>query len=67
MIFEFTNPRGQRTFTLSRADMIAATEWARSLCHLVYGPEEGEAKFRALPAHRVLSLWAMRPNRTGEA
>lgn len=60
MIHEFTNARGHRAFTLTAADLAAATEWARSMCHLVYGREEGEARFRDLPARQVLSLWAQR-------
>jgi hypothetical protein len=67
MIVEFTNRHGRRTFTMTPADIIAITEWARSMCHLAYGPEEGERQFRALPAKQVLSLWAVRPDRTGEA
>jgi hypothetical protein len=62
MIVEFTNRRGQRTFTMNRADLVAATAWARSMCHLIYGPDDGEARFRALPAKQVLSLWADRTN-----
>ena len=60
MIHEFTNSRGQRAFTLTAADLAAATEWARSMCHLVYGLTEGEERFRVLPARQVLSLWAQR-------
>ncbi|NBR01042.1 MAG: hypothetical protein EBT79_09660 [Actinobacteria bacterium] len=67
MIVEFTNRRGQRTFTMNHADLVAATEWARAMCHIAYGPEEGEARFRALPAKPVLSLWAVRPDRNAEA
>lgn len=67
MIHEFTNARGQRAFTLTAADLSAATEWARSVCHLVYGREEGEERFRALPARQVLSLWAHRAAATVEA
>ena len=54
MIHECTNSRGQRAFTLT------AAEWARSMCHLVYGLTEGEERFRVLPARQVLSLWAQR-------
>ena len=60
MIQEFTNPRGQRAFVMTAADLAAATEWARSMCHLAYGPVEGEEHFRNLPARQVLSLWANR-------
>lgn len=60
MIHEFTNGRGHRTFTLTAADLAAATEWARSMCHLVYGVTEGEERFRILPARQVLSMWAQR-------
>ena len=60
MIHEFTNARGHRTFTLTAADLAAATEWARSMCHISYGPVEGERRFRNLPARQVLSLWANR-------
>ena len=67
MINEFTNARGQRTFTMTAADLAAATEWARSMCHLAFGREEGEEKFRLLPARRVLSLWAQRSAAPHEA
>lgn len=60
MIHEFTNGRGHRAFTLTAADLAAATEWARSMCHLVYGVTEGEERFRILPARQVLSMWAQR-------
>jgi hypothetical protein len=56
MIQKFTNARGQHAFTLTMADLAAATAWARSMCHSVYGPVEGEKRFRNLPARQVLSF-----------
>jgi hypothetical protein len=67
MIHEFTNNRGHRAFTLTAADLSAATEWARSMCHLVYGVTEGEERFRDLPARQVLSMWAQQTTTPIEA
>lgn len=48
-----------RTIVRGRlADLNAAAEWARALCHLVYGPDLGEARYRRMPAIKILSLWA---------
>lgn len=48
----------QTVFTGTAADLTAASEWARALFHLLFGPTEGEARFRKVPAKAVLSLWA---------
>lgn len=56
-----SNVRGRRVFTMTAEDIEAASEWARAVCHLAYGPEEGERRFRSLPAERILSVWAVRP------
>lgn len=56
-----SNVRGLRRFTGTAADLAVAAEWVRSVCHIAYGPEEGERRFRALPAELILSLWAVRP------
>jgi hypothetical protein len=54
----FHNHVGQPVFVFRAKDLAHITEWARALCHLVFGPEEGERHFRKLPAMAVLSLWA---------
>lgn len=56
-----SNVRGRRRFAGTAADIAIASEWARAVCHLAYGPEEGERRFRALPAERILSVWAVCP------
>jgi hypothetical protein len=60
MIQDFTNHNGQRTFTFTAADLAAATEWARSMCHATLGPKLGELQFRRIPALQILSLWSNR-------
>jgi len=46
---------------MNHADLEAATAWARGLCIMFFGPEEGEAYFRKLPALTVLRAWTSRP------
>jgi len=60
MIRQYVSTNGRSAFRMSPEDISAAAEWARSLCHLAYGPVEGEVKFRLLPARQVLTLWAQR-------
>jgi hypothetical protein len=58
MIRSNTTPDGNTAFTCTVQDLKAVTTWARSMCHLAFGPEKGEQHFRRLPAKGVLSLWA---------
>lgn len=46
---------------MSLAELSAATKWARETCHAVYGAEEGERVFRAMPAVTVLMAWRSHP------
>jgi len=55
-----SNANGRRRFTATASDIATASEWARAVCHIAYGPVEGERRFRAIPAERILSLWAYR-------
>lgn len=67
MIREFTNPSGQRVFTLTAADLDAAAAWTRAACHLAYGPDKGEEMFRSIPAKQVLTRWLAHRTTTIEA
>lgn len=52
---------GRPAFTGTGRDLEAAAVWSRALCHLVFGPVEGEARYRRIPAETVLTLWAREP------
>jgi hypothetical protein len=60
MIRQRTNANGHKVFKMAPEDVSAAAEWARSMCHLALGPEQGEAYFRRLGAEKVLILWKSR-------
>lgn len=57
MLKRHVRPDGKTVYTGNKHDLKALTEWTRALCHAVYGPEEGERKFRQIPAKVVLDLW----------
>jgi hypothetical protein len=59
MIRHMRNPAGQDVYVMTPADISAAAAWARAICHLALGPEEGERHFRALGAQKIISLWAV--------
>ena len=44
-------------FVFKQAELRALTEWCRALCHLVFGPTEGERRFRRLRVIDVAPLW----------
>lgn len=58
MTIEFVNGRGHRTLKMSHAELVAATAWTRTMFHLIYGPDEGEVRFRSAHARQALVLWA---------
>lgn len=45
---------GRIALTGTKDELDAATLWARSMLHMVFGPEAGEERFRAVPALAVL-------------
>lgn len=53
-----SNVNGRRRFTGTSTDIALATAWAQAVCHIAFGPVEGERRFKSLPAERVLTLWA---------
>lgn len=52
-----TTVDGKATIIMHPMEVAAATEWARSFCHLALGPEKGETYFRKLPARPILRVW----------
>lgn len=45
---------GRIALTGTKDELDAATLWARAMLHMVFGPEQGEERFRAVPALAVL-------------
>jgi hypothetical protein len=45
------------TFVITRQAFQALTDWCRSMCYLVFGPTEGERRFRRLRVIDVIPLW----------
>jgi len=58
-MFHVTTLDGRSAFIGRPSTFTAIAEWARALCHAVFGPVEGEAHYRKLPAKAVLELWAL--------
>jgi hypothetical protein len=54
-----TTPSGQTAFIGRPSTLTAIADWARALCHAVFGPIKGEVHYRKLPAKAVLELWAI--------
>lgn len=45
------------SFVLKCQTLQELTTWCRALCHLVYGPTEGELRFRKVRVIQLLPLW----------
>lgn len=45
---------GRIALSGSKDELDAASVWARTLLHNIFGPEQGEQRYRAIPALAVL-------------
>lgn len=51
---------GRIALTGTKDELDAATLWARTMLHLAFGREQGEERFRAVPALAVLLAYRER-------
>lgn len=55
-IMEFSL-KGKQAFLLDAQTLAAITDWCRNMHHAVFGPEEGEARYKACRLVDALELW----------
>lgn len=44
-------------YVVSSQTFRAISEWCQALHHMVYGPEEGERRYRAMRLKTAIELW----------